>query len=485
MIIWRSRVGFRTLGHRQIGGILFFGSSIPVLGLNEYGISRLLKIAAAGCPSYGRRIVQAVAVKLGFLRYTVLATALMSVAIKRDGDLREAKALFEELPDPDVVSWSSIIVGCAQRGFYTESLGLFRRMIAGKTDPNAYSYSGALLACSGLRSLKLGREIQTRLIKLSPIRDLEPILRNNLLNLFSRCRDLRSAENLFGFVSDDDVVSWNEMISCYLDCGLPEESLKLFSRMISTGIKPDRFTLATIADACGSMASLRQGIQIHAAIIKNGLRFDRIIGSAMIDMYGRSGSVCAAELLFEEISSRDAILWTTMIKAYARGGFAKEAVAIFEEMERMKVKPDEIAFLAVLTACSHGGEVKRGWEIFRAMEDRCDVAPSPEIYSCLVDLLCRSGRLDEASILMEKISPTVTPSMKTTFLSSCRLPGEEDELARAGRTEEEMVKKEPGCSWVETEDGSHVFVAESRSHPRMREIVGILYGLNVSLRESH
>ncbi|CAA7391270.1 unnamed protein product [Spirodela intermedia] len=488
----------------------------PPCGLkpDEYTLSKALKAAAEafGSPDCGRRVVHGFVIKLGFQRFTILMTALVGLVIRNSGDLREAGALFDELTERDVVAWTSLIVGYAQRGHYQESLDLFRRMVSEKSAPNSYSYSGALSACSGLRLLSCGREIHARLLKVSSHEGIEPVLQNNLLHLYSRCQDLSSSKKLFDAMPDRDIISWNEMISCYLECGLGEDSLNLFARMISCGLGPDRFTYATCVDACGYIASLRQGIQVHTRIVKDGIHSDLVVGNALVDMYARCGSVGAAKVVFDTLSSRDAVLWSTMIAGYAKGGFVTEATTTFEQMLAMKIKPDEITFLAVLSACSHGGLVSRGWHYFRSMKEHHGVSANLEHYSCVVDLLCRSGHLDEALFLMKEILPNPSVSMWTTFLNSCRIHGNVgfahaacDLVARDGqihgnlvalsnvlaaqshwnetggirrRMKEENVKKEPGCSWVETRDGFHVFFAGCRSHPKMHEILQALHGLN-------
>ncbi|CAA6655884.1 unnamed protein product [Spirodela intermedia] len=457
----------------------------PPCGLkpDEHTLSKALKAAAEafGSPDCGRRVVHGFVIKLGFQRFTILMTALVGLVIRNSGDLREAGALFDELTERDVVAWTSLIVGYAQRGHYQESLDLFRRMVSEKSAPNSYSYSGALSACSGLRLLSCGREIHARLLKVSSHEGIEPVLQNNLLHLYSRCQDLSSSKKLFDAMPDREIISWNQMISCYLECGLGEDSLNLFARMISCGLGPDRFTYATCVDACGYIASLRQGIQVHTRIVKDGIHSDLVVGNALVDMYARCGSVGAAKVVFDTLSSRDAVLWT------------------FEQMLAMKIKPDEITFLAVLSACSHGGLVSRGWHYFRSMKEHHGVSANLEHYSCVVDLLCRSGYLDEALFLMKQILPNPSVSMWTTFLNSCRIHGNDGQIhgnlvalsnvlaaqshwnetgGIRRRMKEENVKKEPGCSWVETRDGFHVFFAGCRSHPKMHEILQALHGLN-------
>ncbi|MQM01063.1 hypothetical protein Taro_033810 [Colocasia esculenta] len=429
---------------------------------DEYDLSRALKTAVTAwdCPDRGRKVVHSFVVKLGYCRFTILMTALVDLTIKRGRDLGEARKLFDELSARDVVSWTSMVLGYAQRGHYWESLDLFRRM--------------------GLRH---GREVHAHLLKASAEEGIDPVVQNNLLNMYSRCQDLSRAQKLFGAMPKKDIITWNEMISGYLGCGLGGDALRLFAGMVSSGLKPDRFTYATCVDACGYLASLRQGIQVHAGILKAGFHSDIVVSNALVNMYARCGSIESAKLVFDALSSTDTIVWTTMIAAYAKCGFVMEATSTFEQMLEMGIKPDEITFLAVLSACSHGGLAGEGWHYFRSMTEVHSIPAKLEHYNCMVDMLCRSGLLEDALHFIKQMPCNPSISMRETFLSACRLQGNIG-LAQAARQfvemdsknhgnlvglsnayaavsnwdetweirrkmKEENVKKEPGCSWVE------------------------------------
>ncbi|KAI3890417.1 hypothetical protein MKX03_028239 [Papaver bracteatum] len=384
-------------------------------------------------------------------------TALMNFNLKC-GNLRDARGVFDEMSERDVVTWTSMIVGYVQNKRFSESLKLFKKMIEFDVIPNGYSFSGALGACSGLQDVKL------------------------------------------------EMIAWNEMMSSYLQCEQGEEALILFASMVSQGLRPDKFSYSICIDACASLVSIPQGNQVHGCILKTGFQSDLIIRSSLVNMYAKCGCVDSAKLVFDAMPTKDTLLWTTMISAYGKNGQVEEVLAMFEKMLELKINPDGITYLAVLSSCSHGGMVEKGWKYFRLMTEDNLVSAGPEHYSCMVDLLCRSGHLVEALEFIKDMPLRPSISVWCTFLNSCKLYGDielaqfaSDKIlelnpqnsssfvvlsnmhaAEFGWNETEKirktmkndhVKKEPGCSWVELKNGVHVFLTSDKSHPEVCEIL--------------
>ncbi|KAI3965705.1 hypothetical protein MKX01_010662 [Papaver californicum] len=148
------------------------------------------------------------------------------------GNLKDARGMFDEMSERDVVTWTSMIVGYVQNKHFNESLKLFRKMIEFDAIPNGYSCSGALSACSGLQDVMLGKQIHTHVL-VSGVLDGNVVLQNSLLNMYSKCKALTSSRNLFDSMIVKEMIAWNEMISSYLQCEQGELALKLFASMVS------------------------------------------------------------------------------------------------------------------------------------------------------------------------------------------------------------------------------------------------------------
>ncbi|KAF8412514.1 hypothetical protein HHK36_000482 [Tetracentron sinense] len=470
---------------------------------DEYALAYAIKGASSNSPNDGKQI-HTVVVKFGFCHFTILMTALTNFNLKC-GCLEEARRLFDEMPERDVVTWTSMIVGYAQHQHYAKSLELFHKMSVTDAIPNGYSFSGALSACGGLQALRQGQQIHAHVLT-SGILGESIVLQNNLLNMYSRCQSVGCACKLFDSMATKRIIAWNEMISGHLQCEQREEALKLFASMVSSGVKPDNFSYAICTDVCADLASLKQGSQIHACILKSGFQLDLIIGNALVDMYAKCGCIDSAKLVFDSMPFKDTLIWTTMISAFGKHSRFKEVLTMFEQMPGLNIRRDGITYLTVLWACSHGGMVNQGLDYFESMTKEDLISAGPEHYACMVDLLCRSGHLPQALefIKMMPLKPSV--GLWSAFLNSCRLyrnielaqlaAGQLLELNREdpskfvvlssiyaaehdwNKTEKlregmrsANMKKEPGCSWVELKNGVHVFLTADRSNPEMCDIL--------------
>jgi len=193
------------------------------------------------------------------------------------------------------------------------------------------------------------------------------------------------------------------------------------------------------------------GRQLHALAVSAGLEHHAMIRSALIDMYGKSGSISDAEIIFSNRTKDDVISWTAMIVGQAEHGHSKEALELFEEMCCLGLKPDHVTFIGVLTACSHVGEVELGLRYLNAMSKKYGVEPSKEHYGCVVDLLARAGRVHEAEELIGRIAADERDGVVwTSLLRACAARGAEETGKRAA---ERVMEAEPWGS------GAHVAMA--------------------------
>ncbi|KAJ6844453.1 pentatricopeptide repeat-containing protein-like, mitochondrial [Iris pallida] len=467
--------------------------------LPEFTISKLLK-SSSKSPNRIKSI-HSLIIKLGLSQSTILITSLINLSLKSKL-IPYAHKLFDKMPHRDVVAWTSMVVGHAHLGLHRDSLSFFRGMLEDSILPNGHSLSGALIACSGLRSSVLGREIHAQVVKLSTFGPVDPVVYNGLIGMYSASGRLGYSQLLFNRVPVKGIVTWNEMMSGYLNNTQPELALKCLVSMASDGTRPDEFSYAICIDACSSLASLRQGIQVHCCVIKIGLDSDLVVRNSLLDMYAKCGCIASARLVFDTACLRDSVLCTAMVSALGKCGLVREAITMFESM----AERDEVAYLAVLSACSHGGLVREGWHYFVAMgEEGEGVFPKVEHYGCMADLLSRSGRLDEALDFVNSMPLEPSVSIWSSFLNSCRIYGNmklarlasarlleldpenhsnwvvlssvhalERDWTESWRVREDMkgqsVKKEPGCSWIEVKDGVCVFLMEDKGYPEVAEI---------------
>ncbi|VAI37970.1 unnamed protein product [Triticum turgidum subsp. durum] len=359
-------------------------------------------------------------------------------------------------------------------------------------------------ACAAAQAGEEGRQAHGVAVKTGAA-DHEYVL-PTLINMYAECGDTQSARAMFSRVPDGDcVVSYNAMITTAVRSSRPGEALVLFREMQAKGLKPTSVTLTSVLSACALLGALELGRWIHEYIRKAGLDSLVKVNTALIDMYGKCGSLEDAIDVFQGMESRDRQAWSVMIVAYANHSYGREAISLFEEMKKQGIKPDAITFLGVLYACSHSGMVSEGLQYFDSMRES-GINPGVKHYGCVTDLLARSGQLEKAYKFIDELPIKPTAILWRTLLSACGSHGAVDlgkrvferilELddthggdyviysnlcANTGEWEEmnrvrklmneKGVVKVPGCSSIEIDNRVHEFFAGDGRHPHARRMV--------------
>lgn len=339
---------------------------------------------------------------------------------------------------------------------------------------------------------------------------------NALIAGYMKEGEIGVAEDLFERMEHRNIVSWTAMISGYTQNGFAEQTLGLFDEMLQDGseMKPNWVTIVSVLPACAQSAALERGRRIHDFANGIGLHLNSSVQTALAGMYAKCGSLVEARRCFDTIAQngKNLIAWNTMITAYASHGCGVEAVSIFENMLRAGVQPDAVTFMGLLSGCSHSGLTDAGLKYFNDMSTIHSVEPRVEHYACVVDLLGRAGRLVEAKELISQMPMQAGPSVWGALLAACRSHRnlEIAELAarrlfvlepdnsgnyvllsnlyaEAGMWEEvkklrallkyQGMKKSPGCSWIEINGKSHLFMGADKSHPQAKEIYKFLEAL--------
>jgi pentatricopeptide repeat protein len=194
-----------------------------------------------------------------------------------------------------------------------------------------------------------------------------------------------------------DDVSWSTMIVGFAHNGYFEEAFSFFRELQRKGMRPNETSLTGVLSACAQAGALEFGKILHGFIEKSGLAWIVSVNNALLDTYSKCGNVLMAQLVFERImNERNIVSWTSMMAALAMHGHGEEAIGIFHKMEESGIRPDEIAFISLLYACSHAGLVEQGCEYFDKMKGMYNIEPSIEHYGCMVNLYGQAGQLQKA-----------------------------------------------------------------------------------------
>lgn len=479
-------------------------------------------------------------------RDVVSWTAILDMHVEM-GDLAEARRISDEMPERNEISWSAMIARYSQSGYPEEGLKLFSQMVQNGFTPTMFCFSSVISALASLRALHAGMNIHAHVLKFG-IQGYAFIC-SSLIDLYCKCGMTRDARLLFDMVPQKNVVSWNSMISGYsqnremdearkLFDNMPirdyaswncviagylenkqfDEVFELFNEMLLSGEIPTKSTFSSVLCACSNTASLEKGKYLHGKTVKLGSEYDTFVGTALMDMYAKSGDIDSSKKVFDRIREKTDVSWTVMIQGLAENGFAEEVLDLFKEMERTTCwAPNEIMLLSVLFACAHTGLIDEGLRYFSSMETVYGIKPKGRHYNCVVDMLSRSGRLSEAEEFIRSMPFEAETNAWAALLSGCnrykndRLAdtaarkllelGENNSgrlvllsniYASAGRwidvlnvrklMKEEGLKKNTGFSWIEVRNRVHAFYSADGAHTKSAEIFEILQLISTEIQ---
>lgn len=468
---------------------------------NEHTMTTIL----TACPRVlGQQIHGYLIKKIGLRSQSVYSSTALIDFYSRNGEFKLAKAVFDSLHCKNVVSWCSMMQLYIRDGRLEEALQVFGDMISEGVDPNEFALSIVLGACG---SIGLGRQLHCSAIKHDLITDIR--VSNALLSMYGRTGLVEELEAMLNKIENPDLVSWTTAISANFQNGFGEKAIALLCQMHSEGFTPNGYAFSSVLSSCADVASLDQGMQFHCLALKLGCDSEICTGNALINMYSKCGQMGSARLAFDVMHTHDVTSWNSLIHGHAQHGDANKALEVFSKMRSNGIKPDDSTFLGVLMGCNHSGMVEEGELFFRLMIDQYSFTPAPSHYACMIDMLGRNGRFDEALRMINDMPFEPDALIWKTLLASCKLHrnldigklaadrlmelsdrdsasyvlmsniyamhGEwEDARKVRRRMDETGVKKDAGCSWIEINNEVHTFASRDMSHPNSDSIYQML-----------
>lgn len=365
----------------------------------------------------GRR-VHVLILKSGFESDVIVGNTLVNL-YNKCGSLKDAQMMFCKMSKRDVVSWTAMIDACVEHGVGKEAFHLFKQMQEGGVLPDKVTFISILAAYGRWATLAEAKQMHIYILNKGYASDI--IVRTALVNMYGKCGSLEDAKSIFDMMLMRDIVVWNTMIAVYAQHGHAKEAIRFFEQMQQDEtVVPDEVTFVSMLDACASEAALDEGKHIHSLLQNSGFKVSVTVWNALINVYGKCGSLEDAQRVFDNMPDHNVISWTTIIVGYAQHGEGKRALQLFFQMHNEGLTPDEITFLSILAACSHSGLVAEGCKFFTCMTRDYGLSPSVDHYACMVDLLGRAGRLDEAEHYVNSMPFQPTVGSHMALLGACR-----------------------------------------------------------------
>lgn len=323
---------------------------------SSYVVSSLVTACdRSGCMIEGALQIHGYIVKCGLLSDVFVGTCLLHF-YGTYGQVSEASKLFEEIDEPNVVSWTSLMVGYADNGYIKEVLNIYQHLRHNGLYCNQNTMTTVIRSCGILGDKTLGYQILGNVIKSGL--DTSVSVANSLISMFANCDSIEEASCVFDNMKERDTISWNSMITASVHNGHCEESLGNFSRMRHTHTETNYITISTLLSVCGSVLNLRWGRGLHGLVVKSGLESNVCVCNSLLSMYSQAGNYEDSEFIFNTMPERDLISWNSMMASHVEDGKHPHALQLLIEMLQTRKTMNFVTFTTALSACYNSDKIK-------------------------------------------------------------------------------------------------------------------------------
>ncbi|KAL8160985.1 hypothetical protein V2J09_012474 [Rumex salicifolius] len=467
---------------------------------------------------FGRQLHSRV-IRSGLASDAIVACSLVDMYSKSASHAPhlDSRKVFDSIFDHNVMSWTAVITSYVQSGGQNkEAIELFVDMLNGPVMPNHFTFASVLKACANLEDANTGEQIHGHVAKLGFASD--NCVGNAVISMYTHSNRIDEARKAFDALFEKNLVSYNTIVDGYAKNMDSNMAFEILGEIENTQMSPNAFTLTSLLSGAASTGAASKGEVIHARVVKTGFESNTRVCNALIAMYSKCGEIESSYRVFNEMEDRNVVSWTSMITGFAKHGLANRALETFKKMEDAGIEPNEVTYVAVLSACSHVGMVSEGQKHFQSMRNEHGIRPRMEHYACLVDLFGRVGLLSKALETINSMPFKANCLVWRTLLGACQVHGDTEigELAAKAVLEqdpydpaaytllsnlyaakdqwedvaqirkdmkEKSLRKEAGCSWTEIENQVHKFYVGDTSHIRAEEIYEELNGLIGRIKE--
>ncbi|KAI6705697.1 hypothetical protein NL676_008659 [Syzygium grande] len=269
----------------------------------------------------------------------------------------DAGKLFEQMPSRNVIPWTSRIGGLDQNGKSEEALILLKRMFKSGFVPNSSNMTCALSACANASSFPLGVQIHGHVFKSGSC--LSRFVCASLITFYANCKRIEKATQVFNEAVYRNAVICMALLTGYGSNGRHEDGLKVFSDMMRTSVLPNQSSFVSSLNSCCSLESLDRGKEVHASGVKSKMGSDVFVGNSLVVMYNKCGGVDDAVVVFKRLREKNIVIWNAVV-------------------------------------CGHSAMLQKGRCLFRYFSENTSIELKHEHYPCMVDVLGRCWKLEEA-----------------------------------------------------------------------------------------
>ena len=342
--------------------------------------------------------------KTGLIENNIYVGTQFITFYARCGELVKGKNVFDLILVRNIVSWTALMGGYNQHELYEESIHCFEQMQQEGISPDAFAYVCILKTYANIGASEKGKEIHARIAVGEGLIEKNVLVGTSLVDMYAKCGKLAKAQEMLDEILIRDVISWNVIITGYVQHGYGEEALMCYEQMQWEGLSPNVVTFVCILKACGLIRALDNGKHVHSRINGDGLLEQSILlGNALVDMYAKCGMYAKARKAHKELPVRNVVSWNALISGYTQQGQCHEALNCFEEMQGEGFTPHSVTYTCILNACGKVRAIEKGKQIHNEIVSRGLVDKDTVLGNALVDMYAKCGEVEKAQAVFDEL----------------------------------------------------------------------------------
>lgn len=319
------------------------------------------------------------------------------------GCTHDSKHILRTLAHPNDGSWEVLITGHAKCSMQEHAILSYEEMPnAGCSPPSGHAFIALLKACTMLKDMERGLELHAEINRLGLV-ERNHHIGTALVDMYAKFGLLSKAQQVFDRLTMHDTISWNALMTAYINCEQCKQVLRIFEKMNLEGVSKDIVTFLCGLKACGTIVAVDKGEEVHAEIESKGLFNNNVyIGSALITMYAKFDALSKARQVFNGLLSRNLVTWNSLIAGYAEHDHCEEALECLKQMELEGFTPNVTTLVSIVKACSSIGSIDKCQEIHSEIA-RKGFLENSFAGTSLVDMYAKQGLLAKAQEVFNKI----------------------------------------------------------------------------------
>ncbi|KAK0597942.1 hypothetical protein LWI29_030064 [Acer saccharum] len=337
--------------------------------------------------------------------------------------------VFDKMSQRNIFSWTVMIVGSTENGFFVDGFNFFCQMINDGIRPDSFALSAITQTCIGLDCVELGKLVHAQIV----VGGLasHTVVVTSLLNMYAKLGRIEDSYKVFETMTEHTDVSWNAIISGFTLNGFHSEAFDHFLRMKNEEILPNMYTLISVSKAVGQLGDVDKGKEVESLASELGMESNVQVGTALIDMYSKCGSLCDARAVFDSNFTNCGVNmpWNAMISSYSQNECSQEALELCVRMCQNDIKSDVYTYCSVFNAIASSKYLQFGNQVHGMVLKSGSDMMVISVYNAIVDAYAKCGALVDVRKIFDRMEERNIVSWTTLVTAHSQCSQWEEALA--------------------------------------------------------